>query len=276
MKKKIEFCLGWQEAFDSALDIIALISKDFEILKINKAGYKNIGKTPEELIGKKCYEVVHGLESPIDGCPCEKALRSKTGGKGEVRDHGRCYIATASPIFDKNNEIIAFSHTIKDVTDQKRSEEKLKEAGKILEKKVRERTEELNRKNIALQEIIANIETDKKRLNEDIKFNIEKILFPILEKLKKENDRKDCADLLRHHLEALASSYGIKITSSNYELSPREIEVCNLIKAGFKNKEISNHLNISIRTVEWHRKRIRQKLGITNNGSNLSSYLSRI
>ena len=276
MKKKIEFCLGWQETFDSALDIIALISKDFEILKINKAGYKNIGKTPEELIGKKCYEVVHGLNSPIDGCPCEKALRSKTGGKGEVRDHGRCYIATASPIFDKNNEIIAFSHTIKDITELKRTEKKLKEANEVLENKVEERTAELERKNIALQEIISQIEIDKSRMKEEIKINVERIVFPILNKLKKEDNSKDCADLLRHHLFTLASSYGITITESNFKLSPKEIEICNLVKAGFTSKEISNHLNISIRTVEWHRKRIRQKLGITNNGSNLSLYLSRI
>lgn len=274
MENQEDCCPGWQETFDASLDIIALISADFEILKLNKVGCKNLEMEPEELIGRKCYEVVHGLNSPIEGCPCEKALRTKMGGKGEIRDHGRCYIATASPILDKNNEIIAFSHTIKDITELKVIEQKLEEARKTLERKVRERTAELDRKNIAFQEIIAQIEKDKSRMKEEIKVNIERIVFPILTKLKKENDSKNYADLLRHHLDTLTSSYGITITESNFKLSPKEIEVCNLVKAGFTNKEISNHLNISIQTVEWHRKRIRRKLGIANNGLNLSSYLS--
>ena len=65
-----KFCIGWQGTFDASLDIFALISEDFEMLKVNKAAYEALGKTSDELIGKKCYEVVHGLNSPIDGCFC--------------------------------------------------------------------------------------------------------------------------------------------------------------------------------------------------------------
>jgi PAS domain S-box-containing protein len=267
---------GWQETFDSALDIIALISADFEILKINKAGYENIGKKPEELVGKKCYEVVHGLHCPIEGCPCEKALKTKTSGIGEVRDHGRVYTATASPILDKNNEIIAFAHTIKDITEQKRAENELRNSQEVLERKVMERTEDLDRKNVALQEIITQFEIDKSRMKENVRVNIERIVFPILEKLKKEKDSKKYVNLLRHHLKDLASSYGITITNGNVQLTPREIEICNMIKATFTNKEIANLLNISYQTVEWHRKRIRYKLGIANKGINLSTYLHEL
>lgn len=275
-EKQEESCPGWQETFDAALDIIALISLDFEILKINKAGCENIGKKPEELIGKKCYEVVHGLNSPIDGCPCEKALKTKTSGTGEIRDHERVYMTTASPILDKNNEIIAIAHTVKDITEQKKTEEILQNAQKDLERKVRERTADLDGKNIALQEIIAQIEINKKRMKEDIKVNIERIVFPILEKMKKEKYSKKYANLLMHHLKDLISSYGITITSGSIKLTPREIEICNLIKAAYTSKEIANLLDISCQTVEWHRKRIRYKLGIANNGINLSSFLHEL
>ena len=142
-KKQNKITLGWQETFDAALDIIALISADFEILKLNKAGYENIGRKPEELIGKKCYEVVHGLDSPIDGCPCAKALKVGTGGSGEIRDHGKIYMATASPILGKNKEIVAFAHTVKDITAQKETEKILRNAQKDLEQKVKERTADL-------------------------------------------------------------------------------------------------------------------------------------
>ena len=214
-----EHCLGWEETFDSALDIIALISADFEILKLNKAGFENIGRKPEELLGRKCYEVIHGLKSPIEGCPCEKTLKTKKGGIGEIMDRGRCYIATSSPIVDENSEIKAFVHTIKDITERKKAEEALKEAHGILEKKVEERTAELmsanqqlkleieerkqtenalkkselklqkkqsalEEKNIALREVIAQIEIEKRMTKEDIRSNVETIVFPLLEKLK--------------------------------------------------------------------------------------------
>ncbi len=275
-EKQEESYPGWQETLDSALDIIALISADFEILEINKAGYENIGKKPEELIGKKCYEVVHGLHSPIEGCPCKKALETKTSGIGEIKDHGRIYMTTASPIFDNNNEIVAIAHTVKDITQQKKTEEILKNSHKELKRKVKERTADLNRKNIALQEIISQIEIDKKRMKEDIKANMERIIFPILEKMKKEKESKKYADLLMHHMKDLTSSYGITITNGSIKLTPREIEICNLIKSAFTNKEIANFLDISCQTVEWHRKRIRYKLGIANNGINLSSFLQEL
>jgi PAS domain S-box-containing protein len=276
LENKEESCPGWEETFDAALDIIALISTDFEILKINKTGYENIGKSPEELVGKKCYEVVHGLDAPIKGCPCAKALETKSSGIGEVKDHGRTYMTTASPIWDENNEIIALAHTVKDITEEKKAEKLLHNANKDLERKVRERTADLDRKNIALQEIIAQIGIEKNRMNEDIKVNIEKVIFPILEKMKKDQENNKYVDVLMNCIKDLSSSYGINITNGSPKLSPREIEICNMVKAALTNKEIAKILNISRQTVEWHRKKIRQKLGIVNNGINLSSYLHEL
>lgn len=46
------------------------------------------------------------------------------------------------------------------------------------------------------------------------------------------------------------------------ELSPREIEVLQLVVQGYINKEIAEKLNISFNTVLTHRKNITAKLGI--------------
>jgi two-component system response regulator NreC len=45
-------------------------------------------------------------------------------------------------------------------------------------------------------------------------------------------------------------------------LTPREIEVLRLIVEGYTNRQIGEHLNISIRTVEGHRANISDKLGL--------------
>jgi two-component system response regulator NreC len=45
-------------------------------------------------------------------------------------------------------------------------------------------------------------------------------------------------------------------------LTPRETEILKLIVDGFTNRQIGEHLNISIRTVEGHRANISDKLGL--------------
>ncbi|WP_199119605.1 response regulator transcription factor [Pedobacter sp. ASV28] len=47
-------------------------------------------------------------------------------------------------------------------------------------------------------------------------------------------------------------------------ISPREIEVLQLISMGYSNKEIANELFISKLTVETHRRNMVKKMGFRN------------
>jgi DNA-binding NarL/FixJ family response regulator len=46
------------------------------------------------------------------------------------------------------------------------------------------------------------------------------------------------------------------------KLSPRELEILNLIAPGFANKEIADRLGISIESIRWHLKNIYHKLHV--------------
>lgn len=91
-----------------------------------------------------------------------------------------------------------------------------------------------------------------------------------------ENNDTENIDALKHHINNLASSYGIEITKTHHNLSPKEIEICNLVKGGMASKEIADLLKISFRTVEKHHRNIRHKLGIVNKQINLSSFLREL
>ena len=130
VKNQNEFCLDWQETFDAAMDIIALISENFEIININKAGYQSLGKSHDEIVGRKCYEVVHGLDAPIEGCSCHQAKLSGKGASSEITDRGRQYLTTASPIYDDKGKFRAFAHTVKDITDITNAKKDLEEFGR--------------------------------------------------------------------------------------------------------------------------------------------------
>jgi len=49
-----------------------------------------------------------------------------------------------------------------------------------------------------------------------------------------------------------------------FQLTKREVELLQLIKQDYTNQQMANHLNLSIYTVETHRKNIMQKLNLKN------------
>jgi len=54
------------------------------------------------------------------------------------------------------------------------------------------------------------------------------------------------------------------MTPSPELLSTREHDVLQLLARGHTNREVAEHLHISVRTAEWHRASIRRKLNITS------------
>ena len=147
---------------------------------------------------------------------------------------------------------------------------------KISEKELQKQKSALEQKNIALREIIEQIEIEKNKIKENIMINVEKIVLPMLERIKLSGNSNDYIDLLQDIIENLTSSYGREITKVYYKLTSREVEICNMIKKGLMNKEISNLLNISFRTVENHRKNIRKKLDLKNKNINLTTFLKQL
>ena len=64
------------------------------------------------------------------------------------------------------------------------------------------------------------------------------------------------------------------LTGALSVLSRREIEVINVIAKGASSKEAGNRLNISPRTVDAHRARIIDKLGVRNTAELMTLYFS--
>ena len=136
---------NWRESFDSLEDVMMLIDKDFNLEKINANGLNLIVKSEEDVVGKKCYQVFHGMNFPCEGCPLKKS--SETG-KVESLDRfeadlGKHFSLKCSPVFDEKGEIVRFVELMRDITELKEAEEKLKTYSEKLEEMVEERTKEL-------------------------------------------------------------------------------------------------------------------------------------
>jgi len=137
---------------------------------------------------------------------------------------------------------------------------------------------QLKQKNIALNEMMSQLSTEKENMGEKVNANIENLVFPLLSKLKSltTDDNLNIIELIEYNLNNIITTFGLKLINITNKLSPREIEICNLIKTGLRTKEISQMLNISEVTVVSHRNRIRRKLNIQNTKTNLTTYLTSL
>lgn len=137
----------------------------------------------------------------------------------------------------------------------------------------------LEHKNIALQEILEQIEIEKNRIRTDIAKNLERTVIPVLRRLNSRTDetgRREI-ELLHGSLRNLASDQDIKLAAALSALSPRQFEICNLIRGGMtSSKDIASSLSISPRTVETQRNVIRKKLGLRGKGMNLATHLKTL
>ncbi|MFP4409664.1 MAG: LuxR C-terminal-related transcriptional regulator [Spirochaetaceae bacterium] len=75
--------------------------------------------------------------------------------------------------------------------------------------------------------------------------------------------------------EAIKRSYPTLDLPEKLSLTAREIDVAVRIAAGESSKDIADRLNVSIRTVQFHRQSLRDKLGIVGRGLSLRHALLR-
>lgn len=139
-----------------------------------------------------------------------------------------------------------------------------------------EERQALEGKNIALREILASIEAEKMEIRKQVATVVQDVLLPAVKRLVRKNSTINMTyyHLLKTNLQELASGAGGMPIAS--KLSPRELEICSLIKEGASSKDIADALSIALVTVQKHREIIRKKLGLTNKRINLVSHLRTI
>lgn len=115
----------WQHTFDSISDFVSIHDSNFRFLKVNKTLADFVGRPAEELIGKHCYEVFHGLTHPWPDCPHQAALAEGCAVTHDIDDqHIGCpLLVTASPIFDEQGRVVATVHIAKDISALKKAEQ---------------------------------------------------------------------------------------------------------------------------------------------------------
>ena len=160
-----------------------------------------------------------------------------------------------------------------DITKRKQSEEALKLKDKELESQARD----LQELNAALKVLVKKMEEEKDELEKNILSNVKSLTEPYLVKLKNSRlgeKQKNYLEIIQKYLNDIVSPFARNFSSSFYRLTPQEIQIADQIKHGKTTKEIATIMNLSPRTIEFHRSKIRKKLGLSGTKENLRTRLS--
>ncbi len=112
---------------DAIPDVVGVQDAGHRIIRLNQAGYRLFNLRPEQVKGKKCYELI-GRTDMCRPCATEKAWRTKRLERVEkfVPELSRYLDCRSNPVLDENGNIIMVVEQFYDVTERRRMEERLR------------------------------------------------------------------------------------------------------------------------------------------------------
>jgi methyl-accepting chemotaxis protein len=102
---------------------VLIVDNDFNITYINKVGAAVGNRTPEQLIGTKCYDLMKTEHCRTENCAVHRAMKNKnqvnavTVAKPLNKDIAISY--TGSPMFDDSGKVVGALEFVADISDIK-------------------------------------------------------------------------------------------------------------------------------------------------------------
>jgi PAS domain S-box-containing protein len=249
--------------FNKVFDVLILIDKKGLIVDVNEAACSLLGYSKRELAKSHIEEYMPDNEWRRLRVEFDRVLKSGLDFIGETelicKGNNRLIRVEVGGTRTKFGDSMYVLGSFRDITERWRAEESLK------------------RKNIALSEILENLEERELKIKKGVADTVDQILLPALDRILREDGKinKTYYDSLKTNLQELSASTG-GILHVYSKLTQREIEICNLIKSGATTKEIARTFNVSEKTIHKHRGNIRSKLNIANKEINLLSFLKNL
>jgi PAS domain S-box-containing protein len=245
--------------FNRVLAPIILIDEECRLVSVNQAACSLFEFSEKELSGLDVEELIPKERWPKFKNEILKCLASDMDYHGEITligKDGKVLQTEIEATIHNTNGSKYLLASFRDIGAHKQAEEAFKD------------------KNAALNEVLAFLEEEKLKFKRQIADTIDQVIAPILSKLV-----KDDGTVSSNHLNALQDGLsGLAVEAGGMlhtygRLTPREMEICNLLKSGATSKEVAEALDISILTVNKHRERIRKKLVLVKKDVNLSTFL---
>ncbi|OGT99290.1 MAG: hypothetical protein A2X80_00665 [Geobacteraceae bacterium GWB2_52_12] len=115
----------WQQTFDAVPDMVAVLDRNFKVLRLNSAAVNLIGMKEKEALGQGYCTLIQQEREPKCCDVFKNAIDNGIGYSSEMPFEmlGGYYHVTVSPMRDMEGEIIGAVHVARDVTELKRAED---------------------------------------------------------------------------------------------------------------------------------------------------------
>lgn len=123
----------WEKAFDAMYDMITIQDQEMHIVRANKAAHTFFQTRPGELDGRKCYELFAGASIPCPDCPLVVTLQDGEEHSAIIhhQNMGKIFDIFVTVIPAEDGGIQYIFHQVRDITGQKKIEEKFLQAHKM-------------------------------------------------------------------------------------------------------------------------------------------------
>ena len=98
--------LNVQEIINALPFYVMIVDADHNILETNEAVFNHLGVKREDVVGKYCPRIIHGMDHPFEGCPLEEAVGKNQTVERELWDEksGRWVRSSIFPIKNPNRD----------------------------------------------------------------------------------------------------------------------------------------------------------------------------
>ena len=122
-----------ENIFRSISDMVYLTDNDYNLKKVNEAVIQRVKKPLDEIIGKKCYQVFHGTDYPLETCPHLKTMQTR---RANIEEYDDAYmnatlLSSTSPLFDTEGNFMGVVHVVRDITEMKELRTRLQNAERM-------------------------------------------------------------------------------------------------------------------------------------------------
>jgi PAS domain S-box-containing protein len=262
---------NYRHLANSIADIFFAVDWELHLRFLNSASEKFLGVSLKEAIGKSLFDILPELKKDGHEPIFRKALKGRPQEfEWDLLLNGQ----TSSFQFSIYPSDRGLTILAKDVTQRKRIEQDLK----MTTEQLKIEREALERKNIALREVLDQIENEKDNLRQRILTNVERSILPLLSRLSESAPAFQSRNfqILETDLREIVSPFLDHLENRFSQLTPRELEVCRLINQGLTSKEIAEALHLSPATILKYRELIRKKMGLVGTDTNLSTFLHNL
>ncbi|MGE4292093.1 MAG: LuxR C-terminal-related transcriptional regulator [Desulfovibrio sp.] len=145
-----------------------------------------------------------------------------------------------------------------------------------LERGLERKEREVQGMNLALRNVVRSADEAGRQARRELVEDLRRDIVPALERMAREPSselRHSYLEMIRDRLEGLSEGDQESLSPLLLRLTPRELEICRLIRSGRAGAEIADLLNTAFETVQTHRKNIRRKLGLRGRKISLATFL---